>query len=192
MLRILSQKSTGILAQNKIIPSNKTAIYVYGFELFYSTFFCVISILVLGRIFNYLELVITFLLYFMPIRVPAGGYHAKSYRGCFVLTNSVAFVCIFLSNLLWNILEREYVMWLIYGCSICYIWRQAPVVTRNHPLKKDRIIKNRKYAHIILIAETIVLLIARAELKGCIVYTSIITSLAVAIMIMAVRKGGGE
>lgn len=192
MLRLLSEKSTEILLKNGIISDKKKAIYIYGFELFYSTAFCIISILTLGIVFNYLDLAVTFLLYFMPVRVAAGGYHAKSYGRCFVLTNSVAIICISFSKLLWNMLEREIILWIIFGVSFWYIWKQAPVVTRKHPLKTDRIQKNRRYAHIILIVETLVLLIARLVLKNCMVYTSIVTSFAVAIMIMIVRKGGGE
>lgn len=190
MLRLISERSTKVLLENGIIPDKKQAVYIYGFELFYSTAFCVISILTLGVIFDYFGLAVAFLLYFMPVRVAAGGYHAKSYGRCFLLTNSVALICIFLSKLLWNTLEQEFILWIFFVVSFWYIWKEAPVVTKKHPLKVDRIRKNRRYAHIILIAETIILLIARAVLRNCMVYTSIITSFAVAIMIMVVRKGG--
>lgn len=192
MLRLLSGKSTEVLLRNSIISDKKKAIYIYGFELFYSTAFCIISILTLGTVFHYLDLAVTFLLYFMPVRVAAGGYHAKSYGRCFILTNSVAVICIFFSKLLWNVSEGEIILWIIFGVSFWYIWKEAPVVTKKHPLKADRILKNRRYAHIILIVETLVLLTARLVLKNCMVYTSIVTTFAVAIMIMVVRKGGGE
>ena len=57
-------------------------------------------------------------------------------------------------------------------------------------MRPDRIKKNRQYAHIIIVIETIILLLLRCAFNDSIVYTGIVTSWAVAIMIKLVKKGG--
>lgn len=190
MLHSIAEKCTEVLIRHKTVPENQKAIYVYGFELFWSTTFCVVSILTLGSILGYLNLAIMFILYFMPIRVAAGGYHAKTYRTCFLLTNSIAITCSLLSKLLWKTLKNEYIMWIAFLFCCWYIWVCAPVISSKYPLKEARIIKNRKYAHVILIGESILLLFIRELVDNCMFLTGIIAYFAVAIMIFLQRREG--
>lgn len=190
MLRMIAESCTGVLINHGTIAAEKKNIYIYGFELFCSTVFCVMSILVLSAIFGYLDLAATFLLFFMPIRIPAGGYHAKSYGRCFILTNSVALICVVISKLLWKIQTIEPFLWLLLLCALLCIWINAPVQSKGHPLRPDRIEKNRKYAHNLIIIEIVILLLLRSVYYSCVVYTAIVASWAVAIMILLANQEG--
>ena len=190
MLRVLAERCTDVLINHETIQKDKKNIYIYGFELFWSTTFCVLSILTLSILLGYFKLAVTFLLFFMPVRVAAGGYHAKSYGRCFILTNSVAIICVAAAKLLWQIGIGEVILWLLFACAQVYIWMSAPAQTKGHPLRPDRIKKNRHYAHIIIVIETIILLLQRCAFNDSIVYTGSVTSWAVAIMIKLVKKGG--
>ena len=112
MLRVLAERCTDVLINHETIQKGKKNIYIYGFELFWSTTFCVLSILALSILLGYFKLAVTFLLFFMPVRVAAGGYHAKSYGRCFILTNSVAIICVAAAKLLWQIGIGEVILWL--------------------------------------------------------------------------------
>lgn len=190
MLRFVAEKCTAVLINHNTISYDQRNIYIYGFELFCSTAFCIISILTIGALFGYLNLAAAFVLFFVPIRVPAGGYHAKSYGRCFILTNSVAIVCVIISQVLWYVNDYEWLIWIFLLGSFVYIWMNAPVQTKEHPLKPERIMKNRRYAHYLLVIELIILLLLRIVSDSCIVYTGIVTSYAVAIMIALAKKGG--
>ncbi len=52
MLRAIAERCTQVLIDHRTISSEMRNIYIYGFELFWSTTFCIISILALGAIFG--------------------------------------------------------------------------------------------------------------------------------------------
>lgn len=192
MLRLMAEKCTGILLSHGTIQEDKRAIYVYGFELFCSTCICIMSILALSMVFHYSEYAITFLFCFVPIRTVAGGYHAKSYGGCFLLTNFIAVFCIAISLWLWHskTLWTEVVLWLLLIASFVYIWTSAPVISKKYPQKQERIDKNRKYSRKILLIEMVLLVSIKLWFDHSVTYTAIITSCAVAVMITMAKKGG--
>lgn len=74
MLRVIAERCTDILLKYGIIPNGRKTVYIYGFELLGSLTFSGISILALGSIFHYMPFAIIFLVYFIPIRVPAGDF----------------------------------------------------------------------------------------------------------------------
>lgn len=99
MLRKIADYSTQILIKQGMILEKDRNIYLYGFELFWSTSSCIISIIIAGCIMGYIQQAIIFIMCFFPIRIFAGGYHAKSYRNCFLLTNFIAFASVILSDI---------------------------------------------------------------------------------------------
>ena len=189
MLRIVAEKCTQVLIDHKTIEPDSRNIYIYGFELFWWPTFCILSILMLSVIFGYLRLAATFLFFFIPIRIPAGGYHAKSYGRCFILTNSVAIICVAVSALLWKVEISEYIMWVLLLIAWGYIWINSPVESKGHPLRPERITKNRRYARILLLMELVILLLFRSIHNSCVIYTAIVSSCAVAIMILLAKEG---
>ncbi|MCI8765195.1 MAG: accessory gene regulator B family protein [Lachnospiraceae bacterium] len=192
MLRLVAEKCTEILQKHGAVQEDKKAIYIYGFELFWSTSACIISILLFGAAGGYLGQAVVFLLCFVPIRTAAGGYHAKSYGRCFLLTNLIAVACVMTAGHLWAGRARwtEGILWAALLAAFAYIWNQAPVNSPKHPLKPERVVKNRRYAHVILIGETAVFLLIRLFLDRSVIYTGILTSCVVAVMIKFAEKGG--
>lgn len=192
MLKNISERCTESLISYNIIPYSKRNIYVYGFELFWSTAFRLSSILFLSFIFNYFLLAVTFILFFFPIRIPAGGYHAKNYRNCFYLTNFIALGCIFISRRLWvwKSEQVQYVLLFIMILSYIYIWGNAPVISAHYPVKKEQIIRNKRYTRILIVIEIIVLFVVTKSCNYCELYTAIITTFVVTIMMILSKKGG--
>lgn len=188
MLRLLAEKCTDVLLRHGTIEQSHYAVYIYGFELFWSTSLCLLSILGLGLLFGYLPQAVVFILCFMPIRTVAGGYHAGSYGMCFLLTNLIAAACTRLGLLLWS-LGGQVALLCLCALAFAYIWREAPVVSKTHPLKERRIVRNRRYAHILLGVETIALLSAGMLACSSLVCTAAVTSCAVAVMILIAEKG---
>ena len=192
MLKQVAEKSTSILLNRGLIQLDKQKIYVYGFELFCSTVLCILSILFLGVVFGTLPLTVVFILFFIPIRIVAGGYHAKSYTCCFALTNSIAILSVIISKVIWffRVEWVEYILWALLIIALVYIWRHAPAISKKYPQKMDRIIKNRKYVHIVIGIEMGILLIKRLYSNSCGFYTAAITTYVVTIMIAFAERGG--
>lgn len=130
-------------------------IYLYGFELFWSTLGCIIFIITTACVIGYIQQAFIFIMCFFPIRTFAGGYHAKSYRNCFLLTNFIAFVIVVLSDMCQMVCSSKKCVLLLNIIAYAYIWLQAPVVFKEHPVKKELLEKNKLYAHNLLILEGI-------------------------------------
>ena len=190
MLRLFSEKCTLSLLKNGVIQDNQRGIYIYGFELFWSTSLCIASILSWGTLFGYLSSAAIFLLFFMPIRMAAGGYHAKSYGACFVLTNCIALLCVFASKWLWHVNESwvAFSLWLALLFSFVYIWKMAPINLGKYSADTNIILNNRKYSHFIIIIELILMVVMRILVDSYVLYTSIIATCAVALMIYAAKR----
>ena len=190
MLYRIADKCTSLLIRRGIIEPQKKNIFFYGFELWWSTFFCVSFILLWGILFHCLEETVIFLVTFMSIRIPAGGYHAKSYGRCFVLTNCVAVGCI-ASAVLLTRLQADIVGYCMRGfflLAFLYIWNKAPVVTKTHPLSQQKIVRNRKYAHLVLIYQLILTGILEVFKNRFGAYTLMVTLCAAALMIKMVKE----
>ena len=63
------------------------AVYVYGFEITLSSLAVMFSVFTLSCLCGAVYTSITFSLIFVSIRLFSGGYHAKTYGCCFILSN---------------------------------------------------------------------------------------------------------
>lgn len=191
MLLELSKKGTEILVRHGKICDTQIRQYEYGFELLFSTVNTLGFVLLLGLLGGYTSHAIVFLLYFIPIRIAAGGYHAKSYGKCFILPNLIAIICVTFSKWLWT-MESTYVdFFVVIGLIVAYkyIWNNAPIIPAKYQGKTNRYDINRRYAYSIMIIE-IMFLIISGILYDCFAYTAIVTSYMVAIMMKIAKKGG--
>lgn len=190
MLRDIAEKCTDIFLRHGVIQDERKRVYIYGFELLWSLAFSCLSILILGLIFNYVPLAITFLVYFIPIRIPAGGFHAGSYKYCFLITNFTAIICVCISRWLYQQKWAANILWVMLAAAVLYIWFEAPVISEKHPVKTSRIVKNQKYARLLLWVDLVSILFLKVLLNNQIVFTAIATLCAVAIMMFIAKKGG--
>ena len=192
MLSSAARKCTDYLLLHNKISRERTAVYVYGFELLFSTASCVICILLLGFFFDYFALSVTFLAYFVPIRIMAGGYHAKSYERCFFLTNAIAVFCAAGAKYLqqWNGPYLYGALGLALAASAWVIWKNAPIIPAKYRQKTDKYERNRRYAHRVLVLELAALSVMVLFENSCMACTAVLTSCAVAVMMILAKKEG--
>ncbi len=85
MLHKLSQKITDHYVKKNKIDDSERDIYEYCFEVLLSTFLNLLAIIILAVATGlYLE-TLCFTISFMTLRGTAGGYHAKTHWGCFLM-----------------------------------------------------------------------------------------------------------
>lgn len=150
MLNKFSIFLTDKLIIKKIISESEKDLYIYGYQISLSTLSVLISILSLSLVLN-IKYGFLFLLFFFPIRLFTGGYHACSYFRCFICTNTF-----FLLTTLIAILLLRLPITIIYfiGCiSLLYIWKSEPILHPNNPLTIEEVESNKKYARIIIFLE---------------------------------------
>ena len=78
-----------LMLNNKIIEENKAVICKWGISHILDTVFNITTFLIIGILFKMPIETIVFTLGYIPLRIYAGGYHAKTYFMCnalFILT----------------------------------------------------------------------------------------------------------
>ena len=112
-------------------------VYVYGFELITSTLVCFVTILLFSLPLSELKMGILFIITFASLRIFTGGYHANTYRNCFVITNLSYILLLVIKKLAWRVLPTE--VWLgILMIAIIYIWRKTPIINVAQPISIDK------------------------------------------------------
>ena len=143
---ILDKLAEGIsnyLIANKIIDIDDRDIYIYGLQLILSTLITSISILTLGLLIGELISAIIYLSVYFFLKSYTGGYHAKSYYGCYFYSIINYVVLLVIRN---TILDsyKPIIGLLSLIISIATIVKFVPIENKNNPKTKEEMIKNRK------------------------------------------------
>lgn len=157
----------------------------YGIDLFISSFLEIISILVIAAILgNFIETVLLFV-FFIPLRIYAGGYHADTKLKCYF----ISLVMYGFSYTLANITPSGmFVLINVIGTlfSLIIVLIKAPIIHIN---KNVNDIERRNYRkisiEICLIETTIILLLNMAIPKNIIVTYLTVGQVSVAISMLA-------
>lgn len=190
LLQYCANQIVDFLYDNSTLDQSKKAIYQYGTELTLSTAVSVAFILLLAALLGNLPWGIAFLVIFISLRLPGGGYHASNYRNCFILTNSV-FLCSFtVSSVLFYAPDIICIMLLLSSCVV--IWMLAPIPNPHHPVSERTFRKNKYIIRGMMIAGTSTILLIEWVLSChslfCIYSASVVA--VAAMMIISKYRGG--
>lgn len=143
MLHALSEKIADfLLDKNDDYPLE---VYTYGMELILSSLIEFLLLLTIGSFLNKTIDTLVFVISFSLIRFFTGGYHAKTYLRCGVVT-ILTYLFVIISTELLLLCDFK---WLITICliififSFCIICKYAPIENENkeiHNKKKFKII----------------------------------------------------
>lgn len=141
MLLKLSRKIATIFILNGA-DKEDLEIYAYGLQILLSTATTIsisyLAALLLGVVPELTCYLVTFIL----IRRCAGGYHAKSFHSCCMMTVSTSLLSIYTAR--WIFQRGALGIVLLYlGAVGIFIWL-APVVNKNKQLTEEEIPKYRK------------------------------------------------
>lgn len=146
MMEQLSKMCTEVFLKYKVISDDEFEIYVYGFDLLFTTMLSVVSILILASALSSFLDGIIFILIFFVMRMFVGGYHAETHWGCFIVTNVTFCISLFFYRVLYrlSLYNCIFIFLISVGCIFCW----APIVHPNQPLTAEKYGKNRKYIRI--------------------------------------------
>lgn len=130
----------------------KEDVYIYGLELIISTVVELASILLISYLLFELKSGLIFLIMFVPLRLFTGGYHAKTYGKCFVISNCAYLTILVLKYIMWDNIPSEIWIELLLIAS-CYIAANAPVINQAQPINEYKQMRSKRIARFILITE---------------------------------------
>lgn len=156
MLRECALQVTDLLYRKCRLEENRRNVYIYGCELTISTLLGVLSMTLISILFFRLTDIVAFLLFFMVPRFFSGGFHAKTYGRCFVLSNSL-FLC---SCFLISLILFTKIWWLpllLAGISAVVIIKNSPIRNAKHPLSETSYERNKTISRVLTVIQLAVL-----------------------------------
>ena len=189
MLQSISSHLCTFLIRRNVIRARDSPVYQYGFEITLSTCFIFLSILLIAFFSQYPYSGMLYLLIISPLRITAGGYHAKTYKGCFVLSNLVFLCTLLVASLLTAVKTPGIIWWLILSVSCLYIRKNSPMHNPHHPISDKIKAQNRKRLFLFLMICFTVLTVLICILKyNFYLNLSVLSVLSVACLMIPVQR----
>ena len=157
MLNKCATYLTNKLNNNINFSNEEKDIYVYGFELLLSTLLSTISIFAISLAYKNIFFFLFFILFFYSLRLFCGGFHAKTYLQCFILTNLIFVSTIVLSKVV-MLINLKNIMPLLVFLGFCVIFYYAPIENGNHPYSKTKYQKFRIISRILAMVYMLIFL----------------------------------
>lgn len=138
------------MLSNQIIEENKAVVCKWGISHILDTVFNIITFLTIGILFKMPIETIVFTLGYIPLRIYAGGYHAKTPFRCWCISNIVLVVSLVLVQ---NAGEFYIVFVTLSLIAIVVLLILMPVEDLHKPLDQNDRKKYKKCGIVILVIE---------------------------------------
>lgn len=158
MIARLSSKMADALVASGAVREEDREIYVYGMDVLLSTAANVLCVLAIGVLLGRALETLLFLAFFIPLRSAAGGYHADTHFGCFLILLCVYGGAAALSFAL----PAAAVRWAPAGLSAASLAAAAlfaPAPHENRPVAPKELARFRKLSILLACAETAAVLL---------------------------------
>ena len=156
-----AEKVTTELVKSQKIKLEDQELYRYGIEQGILILLNVLTALAIGLIFHCLFYVVIFSVAFVPLRSYAGGFHAKTFSRCYILS-----VLMLISFCVFNKISiiSKYSFIIIYILCSIIILILSPVETKTKPLDELETKVYRKKTRFILIFEFTLSIFIRSDI----------------------------
>ncbi|MGN1194404.1 MAG: accessory gene regulator ArgB-like protein [Acutalibacteraceae bacterium] len=142
MLNKCADFCVGLLEKHYSIADDDRPVYVYGFELLFSTLFSLTTVTVISCILGHAAYALFFILFFFSLRLFCGGYHASTYLKCFIITNLTFLSTVAYTEIILR-LNLKLIMPFLFFFAAVVIWIFSPVKNENHPCSEKTYRKNK-------------------------------------------------
>lgn len=141
MIQKITEKILRRMILNQTILDEDAELYEYGLHQGIVIIINLFTVLCIGIIMDMVWQSVILLLFFIPVRTFAGGFHANSPRICYIFSSlmQIGALCI-LSVISFSLLMNICIL-VITGLLIIYL---SPVEALNKPLDSNEIIKYKK------------------------------------------------
>lgn len=195
MLNSIAEYCVSGLEKNLKVSEDEREVYVYGFELLLSTVINMIALLAVSLLVGNALYFVSFLVFFYSIRLFCGGFHAKTYIRCFILTNSVFILLITLTNIISNShVDVKAVILALLLLSATIIFILSPVRNVHHPYSEKKYRDFRVISRCLSVIYTVICscVVMSKYGKAAIFSALSLISVSVLILIQKIIYTGGE
>lgn len=148
-MEALARRLTEKIILTGNVDDDKKEIIQYGLELCISTLILIFSIEVLSIVlFHKLDGII-FMIFFVPIRLFSGGFHASTYLKCYCSSLIIFSVAAVAAETF--LIQNTVIKISVIILGFIFVYGRAPHINKNHPLSERMVQSNRKRLKISMI-----------------------------------------
>lgn len=193
MFKNLSEDITFLMIKNKILDIESYDIYVYSIEVILLNGSILLSCFLISVLFGELFHWLAFILFFIPLRVFAGGFHCEKSEMCFLGS-----IGMYVLSILWveytGDLYIKLITQIIAAISIILVLIFSPLINPNHPLKHYQVNRNKKIIYGIIAVDFVLyaifycfdLIMAQSE----VIFIILVASTLILGILVSKRKAG--
>lgn len=150
----ISDRIANGFVKTDAIKAEDKEIYQFGIQQTFIILLNIITVTVLGIVFHRFWNMVVFMSAFIPIRIYAGGFHAKTSLRCYIYS-IIFLVAVLLAMRFVDFTNLIYCLLYCFS-SIIILWL-APIEDINKPLDKIEKITYKKRTIILWLIETIII-----------------------------------
>lgn len=154
MFRNLAEDIAFLLITHKIIDIKQRDIYIYGLEVILLNGGLLLVFLLISLLFSVMINFWSYLIFFLPLRIFSGGYHAKTSECCFIMSTIMYGFSVAVTKLL-PLLYTDFYWWIAGVASILIILIFAPLINTNNPLNEVQKKRNRIIVYSLIIIDLV-------------------------------------
>ena len=158
MITHISEKLSSLFISQGIIPEEDREVYEYSFGTLFSAVFSFTALFLIAVITRTIGYTALYLIGFIPLRIIAGGYHAKNHFRCFIIL-----ICAYTAYLLLlTYMPMEYMLSTMYfsiTASVISVFILAPSDDSNKPMSDKDKVKGRKSSRILIIVYVLIVIL---------------------------------
>lgn len=158
MFRNWAEKMVLFLTKKNVLSENNGDVNTYAMEVILLNTSLLGTIFIISLYFGEIIHFLSYVIFFIPLRVFSGGYHSKRSEACFILSNVMYTVTLITSKYMLLMYKNKIVL---VSTLIMMIMTMvfSPIENINHPLTKERRDRNKSYIKKIVFIDFALLLL---------------------------------
>ncbi len=149
MIHNLADDITFLLIKNKVLDIEQRDIYIYGLEVILLNIIIIPVFIFISLLFDSMINFWAYVIFFLPLRIFSGGYHADTSERCFCLSVLMYILSIVITNNFPMLYRNLY--WEVSGViSLIVILIMSPFINENNPLNSKQKRRNSIIVYILL------------------------------------------
>lgn len=148
----MSEALTFQLVKNKILDIEAYEVWAYSIEIILLNGSILLGCLLISFMLGEMTHMLSFVLFFIPLRMLVGGYHCRKSETCFFCTLLV-YGASTLSIQLYETEIMEEAIWILAVISILIILIWSPLVNPNHLLEDYQIRRNKNIIYVMVVID---------------------------------------
>lgn len=151
MIKLMSRKIVFWQIRRGFLREEDSSVYLYAYEILFAQVIDILISFAIAALFDQVLAAVVFLISYIPLRIYAGGNHARTHLGCGIISAFIMVcVCVIAGNLH---LISNYVFIALEIAAIILIISLTPVADSNKPLALEEQSKCKNGSFFILAAE---------------------------------------